>query len=94
MCGKGERQKGTEKNRKGSMKGSNRKRKQWNGSERAMAGMAIKIRKEIMEKGTKIESVNEGIMTGRVRNWKKKWRIIWVYAEKNRLEEKLQTLEK
>lgn len=81
-----ERQKGTEKNRKGSMKGSDRKRKQWKGSERAMVGMAIEIRKEIMEKGTKIESVNEGIMTERVRNWKKKWRIIWVYAEKNRLE--------
>lgn len=73
-----ERQKATEKDRKG----------------RAMAGMTIGIRKEIMEKGTKIESVKEGIMTGRMRNEKKKWRIIWVYAEKNRLEEKLQTLEK
>lgn len=34
--------------------------------------MIIKIRKEIIEKGTKIKLIKEGIMTGRVRNRKKK----------------------
>lgn len=40
----------------------------------------------MIKKGTKIELVKTGIMMGRMKNGKEKWKIIKVYAEKNRLE--------
>lgn len=55
--------------------------------------MIMRIRREVMKKGLKIESVKERLMTERVRIEKEKWRIIDVYVERSRLEEKLQTLE-
>lgn len=61
---------------------------------RAMGGMIMGIRKELLEKGTKIESVREGIMMGKVRIWKEKWRITGVYIGKNGMEGTLQVLEK
>lgn len=61
-----ERQKVTRKNRKG----------------RAIEKIIMRIRKEIIEKRTKIKSLKERIMMGRVRNRKEKWKIIWVYVER------------
>lgn len=52
----------------------------------AMGEMIIKIKKKMMAKETQIESVKERIMIERMRNRKEKWRIIGIYAEKNRLE--------
>lgn len=47
---------------------------------RAMEGMLIGIKRELIEKETKIESDGEGIMVGRVRQRKESWRIVGVYV--------------
>lgn len=51
---------------------------------RAMEGMIMEIKKEIIERGTRIESTEEGIIVGRMRQGKKKWRIMGVYVGENR----------
>lgn len=51
------------------------------------------IRKTIMEKGTKIEREKEGMIVGRVRKGKERWRIVRVYVSDG-IERILQVLEK
>lgn len=51
------------------------------------------IRKTIMEKGTKIEREEEGMIVGRVRQGKERWRIVGVYVSEG-IERTLQVLEK
>lgn len=60
----------------------------------AMGGINNTNKGNNNRKGNKKELVKEGTMTGRMRYKKENWRIIGVYADRNRLEEKLQTLEK
>lgn len=43
-------------------------------------GIVMGIRKELMEKGTRIEIRVEGRMVGWVRQKKEKWRIVGVYV--------------
>lgn len=47
---------------------------------RAIGGMVMGIRKEVIERELKIESGKEGVMVGRVIQGKEKWRIVGVYA--------------
>lgn len=67
---------------------------------KAMGRMIMGIKKELMEKETNIESVKEGIMMGKVRIGKEKWRVIRVYARararvgKNGMEGTVQALDK
>lgn len=61
---------------------------------RAMGEMIMWIKKDLIEERTKIESVREGIIMGKVRNGKERWRIIGVYVGKNGIKGTLQTLEK
>lgn len=55
-------------------------------------GVAMKIRKELMEKGSEIVVREEGIMMGYVRQRRKKWRIVRVYVNGD-IEQKLQKVE-
>lgn len=48
---------------------------------RAVGGMAMGIRKELMEKGQEIKSGREVLMEGRVRVGRERWRIIGVYVQ-------------
>lgn len=50
---------------------------------RAMGGMAMGIRKELMEKGQEIKLERERSMEGRVRVARERWRIIGVYVQGN-----------
>lgn len=59
---------------------------------RAVGGMAMGIRKELMEKGQEIKSGREVLMEGRVRVGRKRWRIIGVYVQGN-MEEVLKDME-
>lgn len=61
---------------------------------RAMGGMTMEIRKEMIEKGTKIRSMKKGIKMERMRRGKKKRRIIKIYVGKSGMKETLQTLKK
>ena len=47
---------------------------------RAMGGMLMGIRREIAEKGRRIETEKEGLMVGRINKGGDRWRIIGVYA--------------
>lgn len=58
-----------------------------------MGGMIIGIKKKIIEKRTKVESVKEEIIMAGAKIKKEKWRNIEIYAERNILKEKLHTLE-
>lgn len=60
---------------------------------RNMGGMLMGIRKTIMEKGTKIEREEEGMIVGRVRQGKERWRKVGVYVSEG-IERALQVLEK
>ncbi|XP_067207866.1 golgin subfamily A member 6-like protein 22 [Linepithema humile] len=59
---------------------------------RAMEGMIMGIKKEIMEKGKKIETEREGLIIRRIRKGKQKWRVVGVYVNQN-MEEMLQSME-
>ncbi|XP_067208444.1 golgin subfamily A member 6-like protein 25 [Linepithema humile] len=59
---------------------------------RAMGGMIMEIKKEMMEKGKKIETEREGLIIGRIRKRKQKWRVVGVYVNGN-MEEMLQSME-
>lgn len=43
---------------------------------RAMGGMLMGIRREVLERGTRIEVEEEGIMMGRVKQGREIWRIV------------------
>lgn len=60
---------------------------------RIIEGMVMRIRKEIIEKGSRIESVREGFMVGRVNRRRERWKIIGVYVREG-LERVIQELEK
>jgi len=47
---------------------------------RAMGGMLMGIRKELLEEGSSIEVKEEGIMVGRVKNGGERWRIVGIYV--------------
>lgn len=51
------------------------------------------IRKELMEKGKKIEIEREGMVIGRVKRGKERWRIVGVYVNKD-IERMLQEVER
>ncbi|XP_067208522.1 golgin subfamily A member 6-like protein 22 [Linepithema humile] len=59
---------------------------------RAMGGIIMGIKKEMMEKGKKIEMEREGLIIGRIRKGKQKWRVVGVYVNGN-MEEMLQSIE-
>lgn len=44
--------------------------------ERVMGGMIMGIRREMMEKGTKMETEMEGLMVEMVKRGEEKWRIV------------------
>lgn len=44
---------------------------------RAKGGMVMGLRKELTEKGTKIETQEEGIIVGRIRQGKGVWNICY-----------------
>lgn len=46
--------------------------------------MVMRIRKEIIEKGSQIESVRERFMVGRVNRRRERWKIIGVYVREGR----------
>lgn len=50
---------------------------------RAMREMLMGIKKELIEKETKIEVEREGMVIGRVRRGVEKWRIVGVYVNKD-----------
>lgn len=58
---------------------------------RAKEGMGI--RKKLIEKGTRIETQEEGIIVGRLRQGKEVWRIIGAYVNGD-IEEKLRKIER
>jgi len=58
---------------------------------RAMEGMIMGIKKEMMEKGEKIETEREGLIIGKIRKGKQKWRVVGVYINRNM--EMLQSME-
>jgi len=80
----------------GRLPRSYRWRMQWatrnNKRGRAMGGMVMGIRKELMEKGEEIMTENEGIMVGNIKLGKQNWRIVGVYIKDN-MERMLQRLE-
>jgi len=53
--------------------------------------MLIEIRKEIMEKGIRIEIEREGMIVKNVRMRSQRWRIRGIYINKN-MEEMLQSM--
>lgn len=48
---------------------------------RAMGGMIMGIRRELMEEGVKMETEKEELMVGRVKRGKERWRIVGVYIK-------------
>jgi len=46
---------------------------------RAMGDMVMGIRRELLEKGREIMTENEGMIVGRVKLGKQRWRIVGVY---------------
>lgn len=59
---------------------------------RAMEGMLMGIRKEIIDKEFEIEKKQEGIMIERIKKGEEKWRIIGVYV-REKIEETLRRIE-
>lgn len=59
---------------------------------RAMGGILMGIRKDLLEEGTSIEMKEERILMGRVKNGRKRWRIVGVYVKGN-IEGTLQRLQ-
>lgn len=51
--------------------------------EKITGEMLMGIRKELIEKGIAIEGKEEGIMVGRTKREKEKWRIVGVYVSGN-----------
>lgn len=60
---------------------------------RTIGGMAMGIRKELIDKEKEMEIEEEGLIIGSVRRGKERWRIIGVYVSRN-IEEVLRKLEK
>jgi len=50
---------------------------------RAKGGMVMGIRKELIEKGERIETEREGVISGKVRVGKQIWKVIGVYIERS-----------
>ncbi|KAL6268027.1 hypothetical protein P5V15_001109 [Pogonomyrmex californicus] len=61
--------------------------------ERAMRGMIIGIRREMMESKEERRADREGIIEGRVRVGREKWKIIEIYVKEN-IDEVLRIMEK
>jgi len=59
---------------------------------RAMGGMLMGIRRDLTEKGIKMEVKEEGIIVGEIRQGREKWKIVGVYASGG-IERMLQKLE-
>ncbi|EZA56066.1 hypothetical protein X777_03893 [Ooceraea biroi] len=59
---------------------------------RVMGGMVMGIRKRMMDKGKKVEVDKEGLMVGKIRCGRKRWRVIGMYVNGD-IEEKLERLE-
>jgi len=59
---------------------------------RAIGGMVMGIRRELIEKGRGIMTENEGIIVGKVKLGKQRWRIVGVYIKDN-MEGMLQRIE-
>jgi len=59
---------------------------------RAKGRMIMGIRKKMVEKGKGVEVIREGIVMGKVKMGKQKWRIIGVYVNGN-MEEMLREIE-
>lgn len=60
---------------------------------RAMEGMIMGIRRELIERGTRIETEKEGTVVGRVERSSERWRIVGVYVKKEDMGERLKDLE-
>nr|XP_012235057.1 PREDICTED: trichohyalin-like [Linepithema humile] len=60
---------------------------------RAMGGMIMGIRKDILENGTGIEKEKEGIMVGNIKIGEKRWKIIGVYVRREGIDRTLEELE-
>lgn len=60
---------------------------------KAMGGMLVGIKRELWEKGEKIEVSREGIIVGRIKEGRRSWRIVEVYVKDN-MGEMLQELER
>lgn len=54
--------------------------KKKNKKRRALEGMIMGIRRGMVEKGMRIESDGEGVMVGKLREKKERWRIVGVYV--------------
>lgn len=50
---------------------------------RAIGGLAMGIRKELIDKEEEVEIEEEGLIIGSVRRGKERWRIIGVYVNRN-----------
>lgn len=60
---------------------------------RAMGGMVMGIKREIVEKGKRIETGKEGMIVGRVKVGEQSWRVVGVYVNGN-MEETLRGVER
>lgn len=60
---------------------------------KAMGGILMGIKRELWEKGEKIEVSREGIIVGRIKERKRSWRIVEIYVKDN-MGEMLQELER
>lgn len=60
---------------------------------RAIGGLAMGIRKELIDKEEEVEIEEEGLIIGNVRRGKERWKIIGVYVNRN-IEDVLRKLEK
>lgn len=54
----------------------------------------MRIKREIIEKGMKVETEREGLMVGRVKIGEERWRLVGVYVRKEEMGGMLQELEK
>ncbi|EZA49489.1 hypothetical protein X777_12283 [Ooceraea biroi] len=59
---------------------------------RAMGGMVMGIRKGMLNKRKKVEVGKEGLMVGKIRCGRERWRVVGVYVNGD-IEEKLERLE-
>lgn len=60
---------------------------------RAMGGLIMGMRRELVNRGKGIEEIREGVMVGRVGVKEDRWRIVGVYVNRNELEDTLGVLE-
>ncbi|XP_067206638.1 uncharacterized protein [Linepithema humile] len=60
---------------------------------RGIGGMVMGIKKELWEKGSRIEVKREGMIVGRVNTGREKWKVIGVYVEEGGVERTLQGIE-